>query len=317
MEHVDTLIIGGGPAGLSAALSLGRSRRNVLVVDSGQYRNDPAAHAHNVLTHDGSPPAEIRRLAREELAAYPGVSFAADRVEGISGIAGEFTVTLGSGGTVGARTVVFASGVSDTLPDIPGMAELWGTSVFHCPYCHGWEVRDGALAIYAPAPALPMVAGHMAPLIRNLSADVVVLSDGPSRLDDEGRAALHRIGVRLDERPVARLAHDGRHLSAIVFTDGSELPRTGMVVGPAARPNTALAEGIGCEVTTEGMLIGHLKTDMIGRMSVDGIFGAGDSTAQAPSVSNAIASGSMAGAGANAWLATNGYFAATAMAPAQ
>lgn len=303
MRQFDTVIVGGGPAGLSAALALGRSRRDVLVLDSGEYRNAPAAHSHNFLTRDGTPPDEMRRIAREQLEPYP-VRIETGRVEGATGTSGDFRLDLASGETIAARTVVIAAGVRDELPPVPGIDEIWGTTAVHCPYCDGWEHRDRPMAFLGRGAAADQMAMHMGPLLRNLTADLVMLTDGPSGLTDAARARLEAFGIALDERPIARLvSHDGQ-LESVRFADGDELARAVLFIAPTPRPNNALGVALGCEVATEGPVPGQLVVDLLGQTSVPGVYAAGDLTARAPSVALAVASGSMTGAGVNMALTT-------------
>lgn len=304
MRHVDTVIVGGGPAGLSAALALGRSRRDVLLLDSGEYRNAPAAHSHNFLTQDGTSPDEMRRIAREQLERYPGVRFERGRAVSAVGSVGAFEIGLDGGETIGTRTIVIASGVRDELPPVAGVDEIWGTTAVHCPYCDGWEHRDRPMAFLGRGAAADQMAMHMGPLLRNLTADLVMLTDGPSGLTDAARARLEAFGIALDERPIARLvSHDGQ-LESVRFADGDELPREVLFIAPTPHPNNALGVALGCAVVTEGPVPGQLVVDQMGQTSVPGVYAAGDLTARAPSVSLAVASGSMAGAAVNLALTT-------------
>ena len=176
----DVVVVGGGAAGLSGAMALGRSKRSVLVIDAGEPRNSPADHAHNYLGREGINPMELLEIGRAEVAAY-GVEVLADRVVGLSGEADSFLVTTEGGRRYGARRVLVTGGVVDELPDVPGLAERWGTDVLHCPYCHGWEVRDRAIGVLATSP----MAGHQAMLFRQLSDDVVVVVHDGVELPDE------------------------------------------------------------------------------------------------------------------------------------
>jgi thioredoxin reductase len=196
------------------------------------------------------------------------------------------------------------------------MAELWGSAIHHCPYCHGWEIRDQRLGLYAAGERAPMLAGHLAPLLRNLTADLVLLTDGPAALDAEARAALDRIGVLLDERRIERLERDGDTLRAVVFTDGSRLERDALFAAPTPHPRTALGESLGCAVIApgEGMLPGLFRVDMLYQTSVAGVWAVGDVAVPAANVPLAIASGTMAGAAANLHLAKAGLFAASPVA---
>src|SRR5690348_7306100 len=189
-ESFDVVVIGGGAAGLSGALALARSRRSVLVLDDGEPRNATAGHVHNFLTRDGTPPAEIYAAGRDEVAGYGG-EVRAGRVASVSRDGDRFAVTLADGGTVTARRLLVATGVTDELPDVPGLRERWGRDVLHCPYCHGWEVRDRAIAVLATTP----MAVHQALLFRQLSDRVTFLQPAGAPLDPESAGQLAARGI--------------------------------------------------------------------------------------------------------------------------
>jgi len=180
----DAVVVGAGTAGLSAGLLLGRSRRRILILDGGEPRNAPAAGVHGFFTRDGTSPGELLEIGRAQLEPYPGVERRAERAAGVSGSDGAFEVALEGGETVSTRKLVLATGVSDELPDRPGFKELWGRGVYHCPYCHGWEVRDRPLAVIVGGDEV----AERAVLIRNWSRDLVALTDGTS-LGDEARGS--------------------------------------------------------------------------------------------------------------------------------
>lgn len=204
-EIWDCIVVGGGAAGLSAGLVLGRARRRTLLIDAAQQSNLSAHGIGGLLGHDGRPPAELYALGREELASY-GVQIQTGEVSDIAAAEGAFLVRLADGDEVGTRRVLLATGMTYLPPELPGLAELWGRSVFHCPFCHGWEVRDLPLAVLADGDR----AVHLALLLRCWSEDIVVLTGGPAGLDAEDRTRLSSAGVRVDERPVAALeAHEG------------------------------------------------------------------------------------------------------------
>ena len=304
MRQFDTVIVGGGPAGLSAALTLGRSRRDVLVLDSGEYRNAPTHASHNFLTQDSVAPGETRRVAHGQLGRYPNVSIKAGRASAAEGTIGSFTLRLDGGETVATRTVILATGVRDELPPIDGLPEIWGRTAIHCPYCDGWENRDRPTAVLAPGELTNPIASHMAALIRNLTADLVMLTNGLAELDDDNRARLGELGIAVEERPISRLASDAGQLERVVFTDGNDLAREVLYVVPTPHPNNSLGIALGCDVTTEGMVPGQFRVDATGQTTVPGVFAAGDIASQAPSVAVAVASGAMAGAWVNVALTT-------------
>lgn len=286
----DAIVVGGGPAGLSAALSLGRSRRRVLVAASGPTRNAPADAAHNVFTRDGTPPAELVRIGREQLARYDVVvreEWAADAERTDDG----FAVTFAGGDRVEARGVVLATGVRDVLPDVPGLAELWGRGVFHCPYCHGWEVGGRPLAVYARG-LDPERTLHLCRLIRGWSDDVVLFTDGPADLSAEDRARVERNGIAVREERIERVAGSDGDLEAVVLDGGEAVPRGGLIVSPAQELRSDLPHRLGCVLTTDG----RVEAGLGGRTPVPGVFVAGDIGPGMQSVVAAMASGTLAGA---------------------
>jgi thioredoxin reductase len=287
----ECVIVGGGAAGLSAALVLGRARRGVLVLDAGEQSNRPAHGIGGLLGHDGLPPAELYARGRAELAAYPTVQVREGRVTSGSPEDGGFVLSTAEGAVIRTARVLLAMGMEYAVPDLPGVAELWGGSVFHCPYCHGWEVRDGALAVLGNgAPA-----HHAALLLRGWSADVVLLTDGPAELDAREREDLERAGVPILERPVAGVRGREGALDAVLFAGGEELPRDGLLVRAPLRQRSSLATDLGAALTERGTV----DVDAFGQTTVPGLYAAGDVSALMPQVAGAIADGSRAAAAIN------------------
>jgi thioredoxin reductase len=295
----DVVVVGAGTAGLSAALVLGRSRKRVLVLDGGEPRNAPSSAAHGFFTRDGVSPEELLEIGREQLEPYEGVEYRAARATGVSGTDGSFRVRLEDGDDVTARKLVLATGVVDELPETPGFRELWGRGVYHCPYCHGWEVRDRPLAVYA-SDADPGGPVGRAVLIRNWSRDLVLLTNGASDLDVAEREKLDALGVPLNERRIARLegkSDRSEGLSRILFEDGSSLEREGLFYSPPQRQRSGLAETLGCEVMAMGPARAVVKADpMTGETSVAGVYAAGDAGPTMQWVALAASSGASTGA---------------------
>ncbi len=287
-ELYDAIVIGGGTAGLSAALALGRAKRRVLVVSCGAPRNAPADAAHNVFTRDGTPPLELLRIAREQLKLY-NVAVRDQCATDVRRSDAEYVVTLG-GDEVRSRGIIFATGVRDVMPEIPGFRELWGTGVFHCPYCHGWEVRDEPLAVYGRGE----VASHFVRLIRGWTNDLVLFTDGPSQLDADELARISANGIVVVKEPIARLEGTER-LEAIVLRNGDRIERAGIFMRPDQVQSSDLPHKLGCALTAQG----RLEADAIGRTNVPMVFVAGDCGPGNQSVPNAAATGAMAGAGLN------------------
>ena len=267
----DVIIVGAGPAGSSAALMLGRSRRRVLVCDSGKPRNAASHALHGYLTRDGIAPADFRRLAREELRQYDCVEIRDVEVAAAACAPdGRFHVTLETGEHFESRKLLIATGVVDNLPDIPGMRELYGRSVFHCPYCDGWEVRDRPIAIYGRG---ERGYGLSLELI-GWSRDLVLCADGPCGLEDDQRARLERNGIRLREDRVVRLdARDGR-LERIVFDKGDPLSRAALFFTTGQYQHSALAIRLGCEFNEKGTV----RTGKYESTHLPGLYVAGDAS---------------------------------------
>jgi len=290
----DVLVVGGSFAGLSAALQLARARRPVCVLDAGSPRNRFAAASHGFFGLDGVPPAELQALAREKLLAYESVSFVADRAVSarVDGD-GSFVVARDGGEAIRARRLVLATGVTDVLPDIPGVAERWGVTVLHCPYCHGHEVADRRLGVLFTS----AMSVHHAALVADWGP-VTLLLNGPDTLADEDRALLLRRQVTVVPGPVVRLEGEGRELSAAVLEGGRRVPLDALFLGPRTRPSSPLAEQLGCAFD-EGMMGPVVRTDATKLTTVPGVYAAGDTALAFQNATFASADGVLAGVAAH------------------
>jgi thioredoxin reductase len=288
--HYDALIVGGGVAGLSAALLLSRSRRRVIVVDSGQPRNRTAEHLHGYLGSDGLKPAELIERGRREVSSC-GVKLSSSVVTGVEGTIGRFTATLEGGATVNASRIVVATGLTDVLPDVPGIVELWGTRVFHCPYCHGWELRDRSIAILALDPW----AGHGAVLLTPFTSDLTLFGDQSIAPRDE-RAFLAR-GGRIVASAITAVEPAGSVGVRIRLADGSVHERDAAFVTPRPLPNDALLRGIGCAVRTSSVYQGFdfVEAGPAGETSVPGVYAVGNAADISAQLIQAAAVGARAG----------------------
>lgn len=289
----DVAVVGGGPAGLSAALVLGRARRRTLVLDAGAPRNALSPAAHGVFTRDGTPPAELLREARAQLAPYPAVTLHDAAAVAARAVDDGFELELAGGGRACATRLLLAVGVRDELPPIEGLAPLWGTRVLHCPYCHGWEVSDEALALHLPDRSSPLLA-----LLPGWSRDLVVCADGPAVLTGDDRALLARRAIRVVESPLRKVeaAGDGVLLH---FADGRALPRRALFVRPPYSIASPLPRALGCRITETGTI--DVGPDH--QTSVPGVYAAGDCAGPVHQVVVAAASGHQAAMAINRELA--------------
>ena len=265
----DVIIVGAGPAGLSAALILGRSLRKVLVCDTGHPRNAASRAMHGYLTRDGMPPSEFLRVAREQMQQYETVEFLDAEVVAADCVDGRFQVTLNGGTRHVSRKLLIATGVTDNLPDLPGFRELYGVSVFHCPYCDGWEVRHRPLAIYGRG-----ARGYGLSLeLTGWSRDLVLCTDGPAELDDDQRARLQKHGIAVREDRILRLEGQDR-LERIVFATGEPLAREALFFTTGQTQQSRLAHNLGCEINEKGTV----RTGKYETTHLSGLYVAGDAS---------------------------------------
>ena len=269
MNEYDVVVIGGGAAGLSAALVLARAQRSVAVVDAGEPRNGPAQHMQGFLSRDGLPPAELLRLGREEVTGY-GADVVAGRVVGVRRTARaepRFDVRLADGTVLRARRVLVATGLRDVLPDIPGLRERWGRDLLHCPYCHGYEVREQPLGVIGATPEAVMHA-H---LVRQWSPDVVLFTHTDDLTADDREALVAR-AIGVVDGPVARLVVEDDKVTGVELVDGRVVPRTAVFVRPRMVPDNDVLTGLGCAIDDNGWVV----ADATGRTSVPGVWVAGN-----------------------------------------
>lgn len=290
----DVVVVGGGAAGLSGAVTLGRSRRSVLVIDAGEPRNAPAAGVHNFLSRDGTPPQTLLELGRAEVAAYGG-HILQGSVRSASREAAGFRLTLDDGSEVFARRLLVATGLVDELPDIPGVRERWGHDVLHCPYCHGWEVRDQAVGILGSGP----MAVHQTLLFRQLTSDVVLFQHTAPPLTDEQAEQLAALDVRVIDGRVAALEIEDDHVTGVRMADGTFVARQAIVVGPrfVARSRVLTALGLSTSEHPAGEFV---AADATGRTDVPGVWVAGNVTDLSATVITASSQGVVAAATINA-----------------
>lgn len=289
----DVIVIGGNFAGLAAAMPLARARRRVLVIDAGQPRNRFAAAAHGFPGQDGVAPSDLTARLRAELAAYDSVRFREERVATASGHKDDFTLALAGGAVEKGRRLILALGVTDTLPAIAGLAERWGETVLHCPYCHGYEVAGRPLGVLAAGPG----SDHRALLIADWGP-TTLFTQGQDVADPDLRDRLAAKGVAIEPVPLAGLLGEGRGLSAVRLQDGRELPLSALFIAPQTQPSGDIATQLGCALE-EGMTGAQIRVDALKQTSIDGVFAAGDAASGMHSGLLAAAAGMMAGVAAH------------------
>ena len=327
LDDYDVVVVGGGPAGLNGAMMLGRSRRSVLVVDAGEPRNAPADGVHGLLGHDGTPPAELRERGRAEVHRYGG-HLVDGSVIGVARRDDGFSVSLADGRSVRARRLLVTTGLVDELPDVPGLRERWGRDVLHCPYCHGWEVRDRAIGVLGTGPT----SVHQALLFSQLSDDVVLVTHDAPPLDDEQAALLAARGVRVvggratgvevaddrlsgvrladgavvervvEDRSVGVSVADDDWLQVLRLADGTVVGREVVVVATRMVARAGFLGGLGLEPVDHPSGMGvHLPAEPVtGRTEVPGVWAAGNVVDLSAQVGASAAAGAMAGAQINA-----------------
>ncbi|AZO01321.1 NAD(P)/FAD-dependent oxidoreductase [Mesorhizobium sp. M9A.F.Ca.ET.002.03.1.2] len=285
----DLIVVGGSFAGLSAAIQAARARRNVLVIDAGQPRNRFAEHSHGFLGQDGRAPGAILDDARQQLLAYPTAKLVAGLVDKAAAAGAGFEITADRGETFSAARLVLATGVRDILPDIPGLAEHWGKSVLHCPYCHGYEVASGSLGVLATGP----MSVHQAQLIADWG-DVTLFANGMFEPDAEQMLALERRNVRFEPAGVAELEKDGSGGLTVRLEDGRKAGVKALFTAPRNTMASPVAEQLGCGFT-EGLLGPVIVVDDRQQTTVPGVYAAGDAARSMHNIAFAVSGGAFAG----------------------
>jgi thioredoxin reductase len=290
----EVIVIGGGAAGLSAAVALARSRRSVLVIDAGEPRNAPAAGVHNFLSRDGIAPRDLVEAGRTELRSYGGV-VREGRVASAIALVGGFAVVVEDGTRITARRLIITTGVVDALPEIDGLREQWGRHVLHCPYCHGWEVRDQEIGVIATSAA----SVHQALLFSQLTDDITLVTHG-FQPDEEALGLLAGAGVTVIEGPVHSVESDGELLTGLRLATGDLLPARAVVVSTRAVARSAVLDSLGIDTVPHPSGMGdQVDVDPMGQSVVPGVYLAGNVTNVGAQVMGAAAAGTLAGAAVN------------------
>ncbi|MBN9286210.1 MULTISPECIES: NAD(P)/FAD-dependent oxidoreductase [unclassified Flavobacterium] len=285
----DVIIIGGSYSGLAAAMALGRALKNVLVIDSGLPCNRQTPHSHNFLTQDGRTPKEIAAIAKQQVAVYDTVSFVAGKAVSGEKKANGFSIQTESGEIWQASQLIFATGIRDVLPAIKGIAESWGISVLHCPYCHGYEVRNRKTGIIGNGE----VAFEQAKLIANWTKELTVFTNGAATFTGIQRDKLAQHGISIEEKELVALEHTNGQVRNVVFADHSKKAVDVLYIRSPFEQHCGIPEMLGCELTEEG----YLKTDASQETTVSGIYACGDNASRMRTVANAVATGTAVGMG--------------------
>ncbi|MCG2618007.1 NAD(P)/FAD-dependent oxidoreductase [Terrimonas sp. NA20] len=291
LQLYDVIIVGGSYAGLSAAMTLGRAKRYVLVIDDNNPCNRQTPHSHNLITHDGEPPAEIRRKALEQVMRYDTVSFYDGTAIAVNNRQTYFETHTSQGDVFSSKKIIFTTGVTDIMPSIKGFAECWGISVLHCPYCHGYEVKDTPLAVIANE----KMAYEYSRLIHHWSKDLKLFTNGKSTLAEEQTAALRSHGIEIIEDEITELQHKGGELKQLIVKSGKAYPLTAVFAKAPFTQHCTIPQQLGCELNEQGLI----RVDDFQHTNVHGIFAAGDNSTLFRSVGVVIAAGIKAGAMAN------------------
>lgn len=287
-NNYDVIIIGGSYSGLSAALALGRALRNVLVIDSGIPCNRQTPHSHNFITQDGEKPNLIAEKAKEQILKYDTVKFLNSIALSGKKNKNGFMITTAKGETFAAKKLIFATGVKDIMPNIIGFSECWGISIMHCPYCHGYEVKNEKTGILANGD----FAYHYAQLLRNWTKDLTISTNGKSTLTQEQTNKIDAHKIQIIEKEIAYLKHENGNVQHIVFKDHSTFALKAIYSRPNFEQHCKIPEMLGCELTEQGLL----KVDLFQKTTVANIFACGDNASAMRSVANAVAAGNTVGA---------------------
>jgi thioredoxin reductase len=298
-RHFDVIVVGGSYSGLAAGMALGRALRAVLIIDSGSPCNAQTPHSHNFITQDGVAPGEISALARSQVKAYETVEFHDDLAVEAQKTEGGFLVRTAAGDEFSARKLIFATGIRDQLAPIPGLAECWGITALHCPYCHGYEVRHQATGLLGNGEPGFDFAG----LIANWTKDLTLLTNGEPTLSGEQSERLSRRGIEVVSKEIVNLEHERGRLQRVVFKDGTTLPFSALYVRPKFEQHCPIPEALGCDLTEEG----YIEVGPSQRTSVPGVYACGDNTSSMRTVANAVAAGTTAGMMANKELALEDF----------
>jgi len=296
-EQYEVIIIGGSYSGLSAAMALGRSLRKTLIIDSGKPCNEQTPHSHNFLTHDGSTPAEISTLAKNQVKEYDTVKFHNGKAISAQKTDFGFEITTENGERFSSKKIIIATGIIDEVPDIKGFQESWGISLIHCPYCHGYEYKGKKTGIIANGDK----ALHISSLVKNLTKEVTILTRGKANFSEEQLEKLKNNQIDIIETEISELKHENGYVKSLIFDNGKEIDFEAVYGAFPFQQHSDIPKNLGCELTE----FGHIKTDQFRKTNIPGLFVCGDNSSMMRSVSNAVMTGNVAGAMVNMELVTD------------
>ncbi|MGV3611353.1 MAG: NAD(P)/FAD-dependent oxidoreductase [Fluviicola sp.] len=284
----DAIIIGGSYSGLAAGMALGRALKNVLIIDSGLPCNAQTPHSHNFITQDGETPQAIASKAREQVAQYKTIEFYSGLAVDASKTETGFTITIQTGETFEAKKLIFATGVRDIMPEIRGAAACWGVSMIHCPYCHGYEVRNEKTGILANGE----MGFEFSKLIHNWTKELTLFTNGKSTLSEEQSSKLKSKGISMDEREIDGFEHKNGYIELVQFKDGSTVQLKAMYAKLPFKQHSDLPEKLGCKISD----LGFIEVDPFQKTTIPGIYACGDNVTPMRSVANAVGAGTLTGA---------------------
>ena len=290
-NNFEVVIIGGSYAGLSAAMALGRSLRSVLIIDSGLPCNRQTPHSHNFITQDGEKPGAIAAKAEAEVLKYSTVQFLHGLAVGAEKNEAGFLITTQEGEAIQTKKLIFATGIHDIMPGIRGFAECWGISVVHCPYCHGFELKNQKTGILANGPR----AVHLASLVNNLTNDITIFTMGKADFSAEDLAKFSKHNIKIVETTISEIEHENGQLNHLVLDDGSRLDYTALYAAVPFTQHSDIPQALGCALTEQG----YISIDNFQSTTVKGIYACGDNSGMMRAVANAVYGGNFAGAMVN------------------
>ncbi|WP_405611067.1 NAD(P)/FAD-dependent oxidoreductase [Polaribacter sp. Asnod1-A03] len=298
-KKFEVIIVGGSYAGLSAAMSLGRSLRKTLVIDAGKPCNRQTPHSHNFLTQDGSAPKEISEISKSQVSEYDSIKFYNGFAISGKRIEKSFEITTSNGDTFTSEKLVFATGIKDIMPDIKGFSECWGISVVHCPYCHGYEIRNKKTAIIANGER----AFHLTSLVYNLTKEITIITSRIADFDKDQLKKLEQKNIKIIEKEISEIEHKKGQIEKVAFKDGSTENFDCAYAAISFEQNSKIPKELGCKLTENG----HIEVSSMQRTTEEGIYVCGDNSIMMRSVALAVSSGNITGAVINNELAQEAF----------